>query len=233
MNAFLLFILGLFIIGCVSQKKVSQEVSVAQVKRPTLLEEKKKSLVLPTTTFAKGKFLDYIFQIQPDHKKPGYSISTKQLDTGYAYGSGPYDGWIAEFFLFRGKNHDIVLKQETGYEVPAAKQKYGASITAYTFVNSKMLPTKLSDIWPVKAIDILFEKKIRKLKKTEYKDWSFHQLVKLPIEGTTSLVKVCQKSPEPPFATATDCLTIGEIIWSKEKFELKSLSSTPMSKESI
>lgn len=226
------------LVACATNKNSSSQDTASQPEtakeaRPSLVSEKKKA-VEKVATPLKGKFLDYIFQIQPDHKQPGYSISTDTLNSGYAYGSGPYDGWFVEFFLFRGNGSDFVIKQTTGPEVETADQKYGARIEIYQFTQNKMSAKKLASVWPVKQIDELFLKTTEKLKtQTGYENWAFHKLVRLPIQGTTSFLKLCQKSPEPPFSTETSCVTIGELGWNKKSFKLTPSSQLTMSNESI
>lgn len=243
LGVFMKVLLGYFFalslsVGCAtnknsfSQDKAPKSENAKEV-RPTLVSEKKKS-VKKASAPLKGKFLDYIFQIQPDHKQPGYSISTDTLNNGYAYGSGPYDGWFVEFFLFRGNGSDFVIRQTTGPEVENAEQTYGAKIEIYQFVQNKMSAKKLDSVWPVKQIDELFLKATEKLKtQAGYENWAFHKLVRLPIQGTTSLLKLCQKSPEPPFATETSCVTIGELVWNKKSFKAKASPQATPSNESI
>ena len=205
----------------------------AKETRPTLVAEQKKAVEKGATPL-KGKFLDYIFKIQPDHKQPGYFISTNNLNNGYAYGAGPYDGAFIQFFLFRGNDADFVIRHSTGYEIPESKQKYGAEIEIYQFKEKQMTSKKISEVWPVKQIDDLFSEQNKKLKsQNEYKDWAFHKLIRLPIKGTTSLLKLCEKLPDPPFSTETSCVTIGELTWDKATFQVKPLSKLSKSTESI
>lgn len=207
----------------------------AKPTRPTLVATKRAAL--PASTPAKGRFLDYIYQIEPDHKKEGYSISTAQLNDGYAYGSGPYDGWFLEFFLFRGKSFDLVFRQVTGYEVPDADQPYGAKIEPFLFTGGQVQTMKkvsLDTVLPLQKTDALFTRETEKLKsKPQFAGWKFHRLLKLPIQGTTVLLKACQMSPEPPFLTETSCVTLAELRWNKIKFELRPLRSNKLTTEGI
>lgn len=228
---------ALSLMACASKQKnaesKSNTVAAVDSSRPILVKEKKNELDLNTAQSpVKGKFLDYIYEIQPDHKQPGYTISRRYLNNGYAHGSGPYDGWLVEFFLFRGNNKDYVVKQTTGWEVKDADKKYGALLEVFQFENKKKTALKLGQVWPVDAIDALYEKQINALK-AKKADWNFHRLVRLPVEGTTTLFKVCEKLPEPPFATETDCATIGQLRWNKEKFELKPVNTFDITKETI
>ncbi len=224
---------GIFILGCA--KKPAEPVSTEPVVTRSYLMGEKRNAVTKEVEPAKGKFLDYIYQIRPDHKQNGYAISTAKLNNGYAYGSGPYDGAFVEFFLFRGTNSDLVIMQTTGYEVPEG-QKYGADLQFFTFKNNKMTKSDITKMWPVKNIDKLFDKQIEKLKKQkdiDVQEWAYTRLVRLPIEGTTLQLKVCQMAAEPPFATQTKCLTVGTLLWNKEKFTVKESKKFVESTESI
>lgn len=211
----------------------SKTVEKEEVKRPTLVEVKKKAMVTDPAP-VKGKFLDYIFMISPDHKKEGYSINKTKLNEGYAYGRGPYDGWFIEFFLFRGADSDIVFEQVSGYEVNDKNKFHGFQITPYVFRDMKKSKAKVSDIFPVVFIDELYEKQIASMKQSaRFKDWQFYELIKLPVKGTTVDLKVCKFNPEPPFATDTSCALIGQLKWNKLTFELAPTEGFVLSKEVI
>jgi hypothetical protein len=222
MSIWSLFLLSIIVIGCSSAPRTEPPATPAA--RTTQVEEKRREVVSAPKP-VKGKFLDYILRIQPDHAQPGYSISTDQLRDGYAFGSGPYDGIFLEFFLFRGETGDLVFRQTTGYGVAA-----GASIEAYRFRGKKMRPVPLSELWPLKRIESIYSEHARTSSSSH---WANHRLVKLPVKGTTIELMVCEKAPEPPFATETLCLTLAELRWNRRTFELRRQSEPRTSQQSI
>lgn len=200
-------------------------VNPVQVK-PKFIEKQRIEAQRDSTPL-KGQFLDYIYTIQPDHKAEGYFISTKQLNDGYAYGGGPYDGVFFSFYLFRGTNKDLVFKQMDGYGVDEKQKIYGHSIQPFYFKNSKLeKKPSLKEVLPLDKIEHLFNTQTNAIKKNSlgkkyYIDWTFYRLLTLPIEGTTISLHVCKLSPEPPFSIDTECLQVGHLDWDKEKFTLK------------
>ncbi len=213
----------------------NQTPSKSSDSRLKLIDTKRKELSV-TAGPLKGRFLDYIYLIQPDHKQEGYSISAAYLSDGYAYGSGPYDGWFVEFFLFRGTNNDLVLKQMSGYEVDEKKLVYGFQIEPYSFQNGKMKKIPIQSVLPIKEIDLLFQKQLDNLKSNQSINttgWTYYKLLRLPIKGTSSVLKVCSENPEPPFSISVKCASVGTLLWNKAKFTLEKASKFELSNEKI
>lgn len=187
----------------------------------TIVEIKKKELKQNSIPL-KGRFLDYIFMIRPDHKKKNYSIDTTQLADGYAFGSGPYDGWLVEFFLFRGRNKDIVFEQISGYEVDEKDKIYGLKITPYIFEGMNKSKAKIGNILPLKLIEKLFSDQI-KILKTDVRfgnRWKYYKHIKFPMRGTNVELKICNIDENSTIAPETECVLVGVLKWNKSKFNL-------------
>lgn len=224
---------AILVLAACGSKPAKQEEKVEANKRPTLVEIKKKKLIADAKP-PKGKFIEYIYMISPDHKKEAYSVNKTKLADGYAYGSGPYDGWLAEWFLFRGLDSDIVFEQLSGWEVQEKDKTYGFKLTPYVFRDMKKQKMKVSDVLPVVYIDELYEKQIREMKSNpKFENWQFYKLMKLPINGTTIDLKVCKLAAEPPFATETPCALIGHVKSAKSNFTVEPVESFTISKETI
>lgn len=224
-------------VSCASPQKETK-VSTAG-SRPTFVEEQKKALAPISAPIKHGQFLEYIYEIQPDHRGEGYSISTANLSDGYAYGSGPYEGWFVEFYLFRGEDRDIVFKTQRGFEVKMDQMKYGALIEPYIFTQELTRKVPLSEVWPVKQMDALFSEQTEKMKELPQfagvgdQKWNFHRLVRPPIKGTTVELKLCKELPEPPFAVYSKCALAGKLVWNKKTFELIPSDEFVLSQENI
>ncbi len=237
MTTLKLFLLVIFISGCSSSSKdkTSDQLTKMAEKKPNLVEQKKKDLpdkVVPL----KGKFLDYVNLISPEHKARGYSINTYWLGDGYAYGEGPYDGWMLEFFLFRGKSKDLVFSQRSGYETDLKNSLYGYEITPYFFKNNKMTKAELKDVFPIKKIEQLFDKQTKMFKSVtdlthSEREWKFFKLMRLPLKGTTIELKICRDEIEPPFEADSPCALVGVLKWNKSNFRLESVGSFETSQE--
>ncbi len=220
-------------VGCSSStKREGQDKEIAS--QPTLIELKKKCLpdrIQPV----KGPFLEYIYTIKPDHKEPGYKINTFWLGHGYGYGEGPYDSYLLEFFLFRGKGRDLVLMQKSGYDT-SEERKFGYTITPYFFENKNMTEAKLEDVLPLKEMELLFEAQTSRFQKmkayTNRKEpWSFYKLVRLPLLGTNIELKICRDAQEKLFLTESPCALVGALKWNKSKFTLQKLNSFEIANE--
>lgn len=214
----------LLITSCIS-KNTGSRLTLVQAKTPD-----------PTATIPvkKGKFLDYIYLIQPDHKQEGYWISTDTLSKGYAHATGPYDGVFYQFFLFRGKQADLVFKQTTGYETKENEMLYGSRFEAFTFPDGKLNSVEIGSVLPLEDMEAVFTRQIEKLKQDESKkSWALYKLLRMPEEGTDVDLKVCRDKPEPPFATETLCVTVGRLKWNKQKFIMFETNKFPQTDETI
>jgi hypothetical protein len=221
-----LYIIIVILAACTSNPSKSERQKRFDAKQETVAAKSKAPV--------KGKFLDYIYQIRPDHKQPGYSIETWWLKDGYAFGSGPYDGWRIEFFLFRGQSKDIVFTQQSGYEVDEKRRLYGFELLAYSFENKKMTALKLDEVLPLKEIENLYNQKISSLKlKAEYKDWHFYKFMPLPEVGTNIDIKVCKANVEEPFIHQNFCTTIGKLKWDKSAFTLEATKTHIITEQDI
>lgn len=172
----------------------------------------------------KGKFLDYIYQIRPDHRAEGYAISTSQLSDGYAFASGPYDGVFFEFFLFRGLKRDLVIEQASGSEVAPDNLVYGYAFDIFAFENGKKTELDNDKVLPLKEIEKLFDSQIEEMKKQKdgvFANWSFYKTLRLPKEGTTTLLLVCRDAKDPVIGEKAPCATVGTLAWNKLRFVLK------------
>lgn len=237
MKKHIILALSLFVVSCSSPQK--EEAASKTGERETFVQAQKKARAKDASAMKKGPFLEYIYEIQPDHKGEGYSISSAQLSDGYAYGSGPYDGWFVEFYLFRGEDRDIVFRTQRGFEVKMDQMKYGSLIEPFIFTQELMRKAPLSEVWPVKKMDALFEQQKKKMLELPQfagvgeDKWNFHQLVRPPVKGTTVEMKLCQKLPEPPFAVFTPCALVGKLEWNNKTFELKPADEFVLSEENI
>ncbi len=175
----------------------------------------------------KGKFLNYIYAISPEHKKPGYNVVGDYLHEGYAYTEGPYDGAFFEFFLFRGKGKDLVFERASGYEIQ--RMQYGFEHTAFWFRDGKKTKAKLQDVLPTREMDRIFTAG----KKHTGPEWKNYRVLELPKVGTTARLELCKDEPDPPFLTETPCLKVGELSWDKEKFTAKPIKRPELVTEKL
>lgn len=230
-----LFSVAFALFACSSSSKREEANSSKEKATKANLIELKKKCLPDNVRPVKGKFLDYIYMIRPDHKQPGYHINTFWLGNGYAYGEGPYDGLLFEFFLFRGKPRDLVLMQQSGYET-GENQKFGSIITPYFFEKNEMTSGKLEDVFPVKDIDKLFADQTEKFKKTKVfqnrkESWSFFNLIRLPLTGTVVELKICRDPQDNPFLADSPCALVGHMRWAKSKFVLERINSFQIENE--
>jgi hypothetical protein len=221
-----MYLILVVLAACTSTPKKSE--------RQKLFQDKQEKLAAQPSAPLKGKFLDYIYEIRPDHKQAGYSIETWYLNDGYAFGTGPYDGWKIEFFLFRGKTKDLVFTQNSGYEVDEKRRLYGFELEVYSFETKKMKKLALNEVLPLAEIDRLYSQKTKSLKHLpEYKDWDFYKYMPLPEVGTTIDIKVCKANIEEPFMNQNFCTTIGRLKWNKTTFILEATKTHTITEQAI
>ncbi len=225
-----------FLTNCTSAQKnsISEMPAKSQDKQTKPIEKLKAKLPNKVEPL-KGKFLDYAYLIRPDHKEPGYSINTFWLSDGYAYGEGPYDGYLIELFLFRGKDRDLVLEQISREGLAEGKDfTFGYEINPYIFTSNKMKKTTLSQVFPIQKMEKLYASQIEKMKlkeefKNSEKEWNYFKLIRLPLKGTTIDLKVCRE--EGIYINNSPCALIGQLAWDKSKFNLKPVNTFEISKE--
>ncbi len=217
------FILLISLISCTSIQKKSISTSESNLSAtdpsPKIFQKK----ILSKNSKTRTSFLDLIYKIQPDHKQKGYTIFKESLNEGYAYGTGPYDGLFIEFFLFIGNHSDFIIKQSSGYEPKPELKKYGYKFEAYKILNHSIFIKDIDSVFPTLAINTLFTKQISKLKlfPKYVHDWEFYKLIKLPKKGTHSRLLVCKNKPDEPFSVTSECLQIGELVWTRKSFTVQ------------
>lgn len=164
--------------------------------------------------------LAYAYQIQPDHKQKDYGIEWDELFPNYAKASGPYDGILYEFFLFRGPKGDYVIRQTQGEG--AEDQPYGARFEPFLFRNGTITKLKASQLFPTKKMDALFNREMEKREEQKSFDgWDFYHYVRLPKDNPYVTLHMCDGNPDDTSFAKAKCMAYGRLEWTGDQFQIK------------